>query len=64
MTYGHVHLAGAVNLLFATSQAQVIGTPGRTIDSVGFEIEDLAACVKQLEAKGVYTEINQSYVSY
>lgn len=44
--------AGTVNLSFQTSQNPVVKTQGRVIDHVGFEIKDLAAFVKQLEAKG------------
>jgi catechol 2,3-dioxygenase-like lactoylglutathione lyase family enzyme len=44
--------AGTVNLSFQTSQNPVVRTQGRVIDHVGFEIKDLAAFVKQLEAKG------------
>ena len=44
--------AGTVNLSFQTSQNPVVRTQGRVIDHIGFEIKDLAAFVKQLEAKG------------
>ncbi len=44
--------AGTVNLSFQTSQNPVVKTQGRVIDHVGFELKDLAAFVKQLEAKG------------
>lgn len=49
--------AGTVNLSFATSQSPVVGTKGRAIDHIGFEIKDLAAFVKQLEAKGVKFDV-------
>lgn len=49
--------AGTVNLSFATSQAPVVGTKGRAIDHIGFEIKDLAALVKQLEAKGIKFDV-------
>ena len=49
--------AGTVNLSFATSQAAVVATKGRTIDHIGFEIKDLAAFVKQLEAKGIKFDV-------
>jgi len=56
--------AGTVNLSFQTSQTPVVGTKGRAIDHIGFEVKDLAAFVKQLEAKGqkfdvAYREIPQ-----
>ena len=56
--------AGTVNLSFQTSQTPVVGTKGRSIDHIGFEVKDLAAFVKQLEAKGqkfdvAYREIPQ-----
>jgi hypothetical protein len=41
-----------VNLSFATSRTPTLPTKGRTIDHIGFEVTDLAAFVKQLEAKG------------
>ncbi len=44
--------AGTVNLSYQTSQNPVVRTQGRVIDHIGFEIKDLAAFVKQLEAKG------------
>ena len=49
--------AGAVNLTFATSPTPTVATKGRTIDHIGFEVRDLAAFVKQLEAKGVKFDI-------
>jgi len=49
--------AGAVNLSFATSPTPTGPTKGRTIDHIGFEIKDLAAFCKQLEAKGVKFDI-------
>jgi catechol 2,3-dioxygenase-like lactoylglutathione lyase family enzyme len=49
--------AGTVNLSFQTSQTPVVPTKGRAIDHIGFEIKDLAAFVKQLEAKGIKFDI-------
>jgi catechol 2,3-dioxygenase-like lactoylglutathione lyase family enzyme len=49
--------AGAVNLSFATSPTPTGPTKGHTIDHIGFEIKDLAAFCKQLEAKGVKFDI-------
>jgi catechol 2,3-dioxygenase-like lactoylglutathione lyase family enzyme len=49
--------AGAVNLSFGNSQTPTGPTKGRTIDHIGFEVKDLAAFCKQLEAKGVKFDI-------
>jgi catechol 2,3-dioxygenase-like lactoylglutathione lyase family enzyme len=49
--------AGTVNLSFGTSRDPVIGTKGRAIDHIGFEIKDLAGFVKQLEAKGIKFDV-------
>jgi catechol 2,3-dioxygenase-like lactoylglutathione lyase family enzyme/mannose-6-phosphate isomerase-like protein (cupin superfamily) len=45
--------AGTVNLSFADSPKPVVPTKGRTIDHIGFEVKDIDAFVKQLEAKGI-----------
>jgi catechol 2,3-dioxygenase-like lactoylglutathione lyase family enzyme len=45
--------AGTVNLSFANSSKPVAPTKGRTIDHIGFEVSNLDAFVKQLEAKGI-----------
>jgi catechol 2,3-dioxygenase-like lactoylglutathione lyase family enzyme len=49
--------AGAVNLSFQNSQAPTGPTKGRTIDHIGFEVKDLAAFCKQLEAKGIKFDV-------
>jgi catechol 2,3-dioxygenase-like lactoylglutathione lyase family enzyme len=49
--------AGAVNLSFATSDMPTVATKGRLIDHIGFEVKDLAAFCKKLEAKGVAFDI-------
>ena len=49
--------APGMNLSFATSAKPTIGTKGRTIDHIGFEITNLAAFCKQLEARGVKFDI-------
>jgi catechol 2,3-dioxygenase-like lactoylglutathione lyase family enzyme len=49
--------AGTVNLSFQTAQTPVIGTKGRAIDHIGFEVKDLAAFCKQLEAKGIKFDV-------
>lgn len=49
--------AGSVNLSFQTSREPVVGTKGRVIDHIGFEVKDLAAFCKQLEAKGITFDV-------
>ena len=49
--------AGAVNLSFQNSPTPTGPTKGRTIDHIGFEVKDLAAFCKQLEAKGVKFDV-------
>jgi catechol 2,3-dioxygenase-like lactoylglutathione lyase family enzyme len=49
--------AGTVNLSFQTSQDPVVGTKGRVIDHIGFEVRDLAAFCKRLEAKGITFDV-------
>jgi catechol 2,3-dioxygenase-like lactoylglutathione lyase family enzyme len=38
---------------FAPSPTPIVGTPGRVIDHIGFEVKGLEAFTKQLEAKGI-----------
>lgn len=42
-----------VNLTFGASADPVVGTRGRSIDHIGFEVKNLEAFCKQLEAAGV-----------
>jgi catechol 2,3-dioxygenase-like lactoylglutathione lyase family enzyme len=42
-----------VNLTFATSPTPTVGTKGRALDHIGFEVRDLEAFCKKLEANGV-----------
>ena len=49
--------AGTVNLSFQTSRDPVVGTKGRAIDHIGFELRDLQAFCKQLEAKGITFDV-------
>ncbi len=42
-----------VNLTFGGTTEPVVGTRGRAIDHIGFEVKNLAAFCKQLEAQGV-----------
>ncbi|PYR32755.1 MAG: hypothetical protein DMF89_06900 [Acidobacteria bacterium] len=45
--------APGMNLSFATSEKPTVGTKGRTIDHIGFEVTNLEAFCKKLEAKGI-----------
>ncbi len=49
--------AGTVNLSYQTSKEPVVGTKGRVIDHIGFEVRDLAAFCKQLEAQGIKFDV-------
>jgi lactoylglutathione lyase len=49
--------APGINLSFATSRTPTVATKGRTIDHIGFEVKDLEAFCKKLEAKGVKFDI-------
>jgi catechol 2,3-dioxygenase-like lactoylglutathione lyase family enzyme len=42
-----------VNLTFSPSPEAVVGTRGRSLDHIGFEVRDLEALCKKLEAAGV-----------
>jgi predicted enzyme related to lactoylglutathione lyase len=42
-----------LTLNFAPSQTPVVGTQGRAIDHIGFEVKDLEAFTKKLEARGI-----------
>jgi catechol 2,3-dioxygenase-like lactoylglutathione lyase family enzyme len=57
--------APGMNLSFATSKNSNVGTKGRTIDHIGFEVKNLEAFCKKLEAAGIkldrpYTKIANS----
>lgn len=49
--------AGTVNLTFATSKTPTAPTKGRAIDHIGFEVKNLEAFTKQLEAKGIKLDV-------
>jgi catechol 2,3-dioxygenase-like lactoylglutathione lyase family enzyme len=49
--------APGINLSVATSNPPTLPTKGRTIDHIGFEIKDLAAFCKKLEARGVKFDV-------
>jgi catechol 2,3-dioxygenase-like lactoylglutathione lyase family enzyme len=42
-----------MNLSFQTAPQPTVGTRGRTIDHIGFEVDNLAEFCKKLEAKGI-----------
>jgi len=42
-----------VNLTFGGTTAPVVGTRGRALDHIGFEVKNLEAFCKQLEASGI-----------
>src|SRR5882724_10211905 len=53
-----------VSLNFSPSPTPTVGTTGRSIDHIGFEIKDLEAFTKKLEAQGIkldrpYTKVPQ-----
>lgn len=51
-----------VNLTFGGTAEPVVGTRGRAIDHIGFEVKNLEAFCKQLEAAGVKFDRPYSYV--
>jgi lactoylglutathione lyase len=51
-TFQAADVPGA-NLTFAKSPTPTVGTKGRTLDHIGFEVKDLEAFCKKLEANGV-----------
>jgi len=50
------------NLRFSGQQTPPVGTKGRSLDHIGFEIDGLEAFCKQLEAKGVKFDRPYSYI--
>ncbi len=46
-----------VNLTFAPTENAPVGTKGRAIDHIGFEVKDLEAFTKKLEASGIKLDI-------
>jgi catechol 2,3-dioxygenase-like lactoylglutathione lyase family enzyme len=46
-----------VNLTFAPSESVPVGTKGRAIDHIGFEVKDLEAFTNKLEAAGIKLDI-------
>jgi catechol 2,3-dioxygenase-like lactoylglutathione lyase family enzyme len=58
-----------VNIRFTQAPAAVAGTRGRSLDHIGFEVRDLAAFCKRLEARGVkfdrpYARLDDVNVAY
>ena len=49
--------APGMNMTFETAMAPVVGTKGRTIDHIGFEIKDLKAFCAKLEARGIKFDV-------
>ena len=54
-----------VNLTFSKADAPVVGTKGRSLDHIGFEVRNLEPFIKKLEASGIkmdrpYTKIANS----
>jgi catechol 2,3-dioxygenase-like lactoylglutathione lyase family enzyme len=50
-----------VSLTFSPATTPVVGTRGRALDHVGFEVKNLEAFVKGLEAKGVKVDRGYTY---
>ena len=46
-----------MNLSFQTAPKPTVGTKGRTIDHIGFEVKNLAEFCKKLEAKGIKFDV-------
>lgn len=49
--------APGLNLSFANSRTPTVATKGRTIDHIGFEVRNLEAYCKMLEAKGITFDV-------
>lgn len=48
---------GSINFSFAPGKADLVGTKGRAIDHIGFEVNNLDEFVKKLEAQGIKMDI-------
>jgi catechol 2,3-dioxygenase-like lactoylglutathione lyase family enzyme len=46
-----------VNLSFSESKTPVVGTKGRALDHIGFEVKDLEGFCKKLEAEGIKFDV-------
>jgi catechol 2,3-dioxygenase-like lactoylglutathione lyase family enzyme len=51
-----------VNLTFGSSTEPVVGTRGRALDHIGFEVKNLEAFCKQLEASGIKMDRPYTFV--
>jgi len=51
-----------VNLTFGSTTDPVVGTRGRALDHIGFEVKNLEAFCKQLEAQGIKFDRPYSYI--
>jgi hypothetical protein len=47
--------------MFSPAPAPVVGTRGRALDHIGFEVKDLESYVKQLEARGLKIDRGYTY---
>jgi catechol 2,3-dioxygenase-like lactoylglutathione lyase family enzyme len=50
-----------VNLTFSGAPAPVVGTKGRALDHIGFEVKGLENFVRQLEARGIKVDRAYTY---
>ena len=46
-----------LGLNFSTSKTPIVGTRGRALDHIGFEVKDLEAFTKRLEAQGIKLDV-------
>ena len=46
-----------MNLSFSNSRTGRVATRGRSLDHIGFEVDDLEAFVKMLEARGIIFDV-------
>lgn len=46
-----------VNLTFGAAASPVVGTKGRALDHIGFEVKDLEAFCKKLQAEGIKLDV-------
>ena len=44
---------GGANLTFSPTDTKLLGTKGRALDHIGFEVDGLEALCKKLEADGI-----------
>ena len=49
--------APGMNLSFGNARSETVGTRGRSIDHIGFEVDNLEAFCKMLEARGIEFDI-------